>query len=141
MSDQISDIGIVSNINGSFATVIIETEDSCATCGIKFLCSPGSDKQKTITLKNTINAKMGDRVTVSEASNVLLKLSVLQYGLPLIGFLFGVIIASQANIRLQPVELYQFFSGLLGLGLAGLISYLIIKRMAKTPEKLFKIEH
>lgn len=140
MSDQISDIGIISNINSSFATVIIETEDSCKTCGIRFLCSPGSDKQKTITLENTIGVKVGDRVTVSEASNILLKLSLLQYGLPLIGFLLGIIIATILNIQWHPVELYQFICGLLGLGVAGLISYSIIKQMAKTPEKLFRID-
>lgn len=140
MSDQVSDTGIVSHIKGSYATIIIDTDDSCKTCGIRFLCSPGSDKDKIITLENTIDAKVGDRVTVSEASNILLKLSFLQYGLPLIGFLLGIIIATQLTIDLQPVELYQFLCGLLGLGLSGLISYLIIKGMAKKPGKFFKID-
>ena len=140
MSDQVSDIGIVTNIDSNYATITIDTDDSCKTCGIRFLCSPGSDKDKIITLENTIDAKVGDRVAVSEASNILLKLSFLQYGSPLIGFLLGIIIATQFNISLQPVELYQFLCGLFGLGLAGIISYLIIKGMAKKPGKLFKIK-
>ncbi len=140
MSDQVSDIGIVTNIDGNYATITIDTDDSCKTCGIRFLCSPGSDKDKIITLENTIDAKIGDRVTVSEASNILLKLSFLQYGLPLIGFLLGIIIATQFTINLQPIELYQFLCGVLGLGIAGIISYLIIKRMAKKPGKFFRIE-
>ena len=140
MSNQVSDKGIITNIDGNIFTISIKTEDNCEGCGIRFLCSPGSDKDKTITLENTVDAKLGDRVAVSEASNILLKLSFLQYGLPLIGFLLGVIIATQFKIQLQPVELYQFLCGLLGLGLAGLISYMIIKRMAKISSKYFKFE-
>ena len=138
MSDQVSDIGIISIIKGNYATIPINNDDSCKTCGIRFLCSPGSDKDKIITLENTIDAKVGDRVTVSEASNILLKLSFLQYGLPLIGFLLGAVFGTQIQIQWQPVELYQFLCGLLGLGFAGIISYMIIKGMAKKPGKLFK---
>ncbi len=140
MSDQVSDTGIITKIDDNFATIIIDSTDDCKDCGIRFLCSPGSENQKTITLENTINAKVGDRVSISEASNILLKLSFLQYGLPLIGFLLGIIIATQLNISLQPVELYQFLCGLLGLGSAGVISYIIIKGMAKKPGKYFKFE-
>ena len=140
MSDQVSDVGIVSKIENNFATIIIDSTDDCKDCGIKFICSPGSDDQKIIKLENAISAKVGDRVAVSEASNILLKLSFLQYGLPLIGFLLGIIIAVQFTINLQPVELYQFLCGFLGLGLAGIISYLIIKRMTKKPGKFFKFK-
>ncbi len=137
MSNQVSDTGIITKIDGNYATIIIEVTDSCKDCGIRFLCSPGSDKEKTITLENIINAIIGDRVAITETSNILLKLSFLQYGLPLIGFLLGIIIATQFNINLQPVELYQFLCGLIGLGIAGVISYLIIKGMAKKPGKFF----
>ena len=137
MSNQVSDTGSITQIDNNFATIAIDSTDDCKDCGIRFLCSPGSDNQKIITLENIIDAKIGDRVAVSEASNILLKLSFLQYGLPLIGFLLGIVLGTQIQIQWQPVELYQFFCGLLGLGLAGLISYLIIKRMAKNPGKFF----
>lgn len=139
MSNQVADTGTVTDIKGGFATIIFESADDCKDCGIKFLCSPGADNQKSITLENTINAKLGDKVAVTEASNVLLKISVLQYGVPLIGFLAGIIISTQMNIKLNPIELYQFICGLIGLGLGGLISNSIIKRMAKKPGTLFKI--
>ena len=140
MSNQVSDTGRITKIDDNFATIAIDSTDDCKDCGIRFLCSPESDKDKIITLENTIEAKVGDRVAISEASNILLKLAFLQYGLPLIGFILGIIIATQLNINLQPVELYQFLCGLLGLGLAGVISYLIIKRMAKKPGKFFTFE-
>ena len=127
-------------MDNNFVTIAIDSTDDCKDCGIRFLCSPGSDKVKTITLENTVDAKVGDRVAISETANILLKLSFLQYGLPLIGFLLGIITASQLNINLQPIELYQFLCGLLGLGLAGIISYMIIKGMAKKPGEFFKFD-
>jgi len=138
LSDQVSDIGLITRIDNNFATIAIDSTDDCKDCGIRFLCSPGSEKEKIIRLENTIDAKVGDRVSISEASNILLKLSFLQYGLPLIGFLLGIVIGTQIPIKLQPVEFYQFLCGLFGLGLAGLISFLIIKGMAKKPDNYFK---
>jgi sigma-E factor negative regulatory protein RseC len=138
LSDQVSDIGLITRIDNNFATIAIDSTDDCKDCGIRFLCSPGSEKEKIIRLENTIDAKVGDRVSISEASNILLKLSFLQYGLPLIGFLLGIVIGTQIPIKLQPVEFYQFLCGLFGLGLAGLISFLIIKEMAKKPGNYFK---
>jgi len=140
LSDQVSDIGRITKIDDNFATIAIDSTDDCKNCGIRFLCSPGSEKEKIIRLENTIDAKVGDRVSISEASNILLKLSFLQYGLPLIGFLLGIVIGTQIPIKLQPVEFYQFLCGLFGFGLAGTISYLIIKRMAKKPGNYFKFD-
>jgi len=140
LSDQVSDTGTITQIDDSFVTISIDSTDDCKDCGIRFLCSPGSEKDKTITLENSIDAKVGDRVSISEASNILLKLSLLQYGLPLIGFLIGIVVGTQLNIKLQPIEFYQFLCGLFGLGLAGIISFLIIKRMAKKPDNYFKFK-
>ena len=140
MSDQVSDTGKITKIDDNFATIAIDSTDDCKDCGIRFLCSPGSEKEKIFRFENTIDAKIGDRVAISEASNILLKLSFLQYGLPLIGFFLSIVIGTQIPIKLQPIEFYQFLCGLFGLGLAGIISYLIIKRMAKKPGNYFKFD-
>ncbi len=139
MSNSVSDTGIITELEGNIATITFDITDNCKDCGIRFLCAPGSDEQKTIKLENTIGAKIGDEVIVSEASNVLLTLSFLQYGLPLIGFLIGIIISTFLNIIWHPIELFQFLIGIVGLGIAGLISYLIVKRIAKKPDKLYNI--
>ncbi len=139
MAQQVADTGIVTAVKGSFATIIIDSTDNCKDCGIRFLCSPGSDKEKIITLENSIGAKVGDQVVVSEASNVLLILSLLQYGLPLLGFLTGIFISYNINIDFKPIELIQFIAGIVGLGIAGLISYLIIKWIAKNPDRLYSV--
>ena len=139
MSNQVSDKGIITEIDGNILHISIKTEDNCDGCGIKFLCSPKAGEDKIIKLENSIDGKVGDAVEISEASNVLLKLSFLQYGLPLFGFLIGIVISTFLNITWRPVELFQFLFGIIGLGIAGLISYLIVKWMAKKLDKLYNV--
>jgi positive regulator of sigma E activity len=103
------------------------------------LCSPKSGEDKIIKLENSIDCKVGDAVEISEASNVLLILSMLQYGLPLLGFLTGIFISYNINIDFKPIELFQFIVGMLGFGIAAGISYLIIKGIAKKPDKLYSV--
>ena len=139
MSNSVSDKGIITEIVGNILHISLTTDDNCEDCGIKFLCSPKSGEDKIIKLENSIDGKVGDAVEISEASNVLLTLSILQYGLPLIGFLAGIFISYNINIDFKPIELFQFIVGMIGLGIAGGISYLIIKWIAKKPDKLYSV--
>jgi len=140
LTKQVADTGVITTISGKLVTILLESTDNCKDCGIRFLCSPGSDKVKIITLENSINAEVGEKVKVSEFSNILIKLSLLQYGLPLLGFLLGIIVSTFIAIPWKPIELYQFLCGVFGFGIAGILSYLIIKRMARNPYKYFNLE-
>ena len=140
MSNQVSDKGIITKIDGNVLNITIKTDDNCEGCGIKFLCSPKSGEDKIIKLENSVEGKVGDAVEITEASNVLLTLSILQYGLPLLGFLAGIFISYNLNINFKPIELFQFICGMIGLGIAGAISYSIIKWIAKKPDKLYRIK-
>ena len=42
-------------------------------------------------------------------------------------------------VAFKPVELFQFVCGLIGLGVAGGISYLIFKWIARKPDKLYRV--
>jgi positive regulator of sigma E activity len=140
LSNQVSDKGIITKFDGNILNISVKTDDNCEGCGIKFLCSPKSGEDKTIKLENSIEGKVGDAVEITEASNVLLTLSILQYGLPLFGFLAGIFISYNMNINFKPIELFQFICGMIGLGIAGVISYSIIKWIAKKPDKLYSIK-
>lgn len=140
MQGNISDKGIITKIDGNILHISIKTDDNCEGCGIKFLCAPKAGEDKLIKLENSINGKVGDAVEISEASNVLLTLSILQYGLPLLGFLVGIFISYNMEISFKPIELLQFILGMIGLGIAAGISYLIVKWIAKKPDKLYRIE-
>ena len=139
MSNQVTDKGIITKIDGNILHIAIKTEDNCEGCGIKFLCAPKAGEDKIIKLENSIDSKVGDAVEISEASNVLLTLSILQYGLPLIGFLAGIFISYNMVVAFKPIELFQFIIGLIGLGIAAGISYLIVKWIAKKPDRLYRV--
>jgi len=140
LSNQVSDKGIITKIDGNILHITIKTDDNCEGCGIKFLCAPKAGEDKIIKLENSISGKVGDAVEISEASNVLLTLSILQYGLPLIGFLTGIFISYNMEVSFKPIELFQFIFGMIGLSVAAGISYLIVKWIAKKPDKLYRID-
>ncbi|MCK5520736.1 MAG: SoxR reducing system RseC family protein [Candidatus Marinimicrobia bacterium] len=110
---------------------------TCDKCGAKILCL-GSDSKKELTLSDKI--KTNKLLEITKDDNFLLQLSFYQYGLPLLGFLTGIITCYTINPALN--EFIIFLSGLLALGLASLLSTTFISRMAKKYECLlssFKI--
>ena len=140
MTDSVVDKGIITKIDGNILHISIKTDDNCEGCGIKFLCAPKAGEDKIIKLENSIDGKVGDAVEISEASNVLLTLSILQYGLSLLGFLAGIFISYNLEVAFKPIELFQFVFGMIGLGIAAGISYLIVKWIAKKPDKLYSLK-
>lgn len=135
MAGAIIDQGRVIAVVGDEVLVTIETGEACERCGARILCSPGGDKNRNLKAKNQIGAAVGDRVTVEESGNLLLKLSALQYGLPLTGFLTGVFTVYLLAPRVG--ELLIFGCGLLGLALTGLISWRLVKYMAERSRNFF----
>ncbi len=75
--------------------------------------------------RNPLGAEVGQNVLVTESGELLLKLTMIQYGLPLIGFLIGIFGFNFWGVTLfgMPAELFSFVGGLLGLVLGGLVSW------------------
>ncbi|MFH1852196.1 MAG: SoxR reducing system RseC family protein [Candidatus Neomarinimicrobiota bacterium] len=138
MTGSVIDRGKVAAIDGDLARVIIEAGSACESCGARILCAPGAGKSRSLTAVNQAGARVGDLVTVEESGGLLLKLSLLQYGLPLLGFITGV-----AGTWLLPAvreaELLLFIGGLIGLGLGGLLAWLIVRRMARQTRHFFVV--
>ena len=137
MTDSIVDQGLVVALDGDQAQIEIETGEACESCGARVLCAPGTDKLKTITAYNEINAVVGDLVEVREGGNLLLKLSLLQYGPPLIGFLTILFTAHLIYPSLN--ELLLFICGLGGGAIGALLSWLGVKKMSQNPEHFLSI--
>jgi positive regulator of sigma E activity len=76
--------GIVSKADKNLATVLIKTQNACDTCRAE--CGGHCDKAKLyeITLPNTINAKVGDRVEVYSKTQTIMLYSILVFLLPLL---------------------------------------------------------
>jgi len=78
---------------GPLAVVLIDKKEkqSCEKCG---LCTSGKNGLLYIEAENSIGAKLGEKVKIEIIENQLFVASFFIYGIPLIGFILGIIISS-----------------------------------------------
>ena len=128
-----NEIGTVINIIDNQAVIEIDNKDACDSCGAKVICIPNADGKRVIKANNPINAKIGNKVMIKEDEQFFLKISIFQYGIPLIGFLTGILglKAIDYKLMLLPEELVLFFGGILGLTICGLFSKYMISRLIR----------
>ena len=133
--------GIVTAIVDNDAIVEVSVQDSCESCGARMVCVPDNNGLRRLRATNPLNAHVGNLVTISEKSNVLLTLSFFQYGVPLVGFMLGVFMFSILNPMILPLpqELIIFIGGLLGLIICAYISRFFIERLAGKSGSFFTI--
>lgn len=82
--------GVVKEIHKDSAVVIMERQDMCGDC---HACEMLSGKKAcTLTCLNHIKCNVGDRVEVTLTNEHFLKATYLVYGVPLIGFVIGILI-------------------------------------------------
>ena len=74
--------GVVHKISGSFATVRFERKTACEKCNMCF--KPKEEMYVELRVKNVLNAKVGDKVTVKMGDRAVLTASFLVYGLPVV---------------------------------------------------------
>ena len=129
MNSSIQDRGIVKAVEGDRAYIEIEDTTDCEQCGIKKICTINSRSDRGILARNPMSAKIGQSVLVRSSENILIKLSMMQYGLPLLGFFLGISIAYISGMSIPHVvdELLLFLSGIVGLFLSGIVSFIWAK--------------
>lgn len=135
------EIGIVTALQDKEAIIELSLQESCESCGARFICVPDQSGKRQLRVSNPLNAGLGSQVTITEKSNFLLKVSFLQYGLPFIGFLLGIFLLNEVDLTSLPVpkELILFFGGIVGLFIAGFIARLYIEKLAETDSTFFEI--
>ena len=81
------EIGIVEELKGKNAKVLIKRHAACGDCGA---CQVGKEKMTMeATVRNAAGAQVGDTVSVEmEFANVI-KATSIMYGIPLIAFVVG----------------------------------------------------
>ena len=133
--------GIVTSVQDNNAIVELSIQDACASCGARMVCIPDNTGKRRLKADNPLNAQVGNRVSITEKSNFLLKISFLQYGIPFIGFITAIfsLYSLEISVILIPVELVYFCGGLMGLVLGALISRYIIGRIAEKGGSFFII--
>ncbi|MBC8213528.1 MAG: SoxR reducing system RseC family protein [Candidatus Marinimicrobia bacterium] len=145
MTAETSHSGIVREINGEIANVELLVEDSCEHCSVKIICKSGGNDNHSVTALNSIDAKVGDTVVISETENLFLKFSLIQYGIPLLGFLTGMFLVFWINPQLNiSQEIVMFISGLVGLSVSFFIAKYLIQKITSGKDYCFettKIQH
>ena len=135
------EVGIVTALQDNEAVVELSLQESCESCGARFICVPDQSGKRQLRVSNTVNASVGNHVTITEKSNFLLKVSFLQYGIPIIGFLLAIFLMNTLDLSSLPLprELLLFIGGLAGLFISGSISRLFIEKLAETDSTFFEI--
>lgn len=86
--------GVVKTVKGDRAEVEVLPSDSCRHCGAAHLCNWSCERTRTITARNPIGAKPGDRVYIRHEEKERLRSSLLIFGLPALLMIAGVIIGA-----------------------------------------------
>ena len=141
MTAAILDRGIVKKVVGEVAFVEVMDIKSCEHCGARVICAPDSRDTKGLYARNNLGAAVGDEVVITDVHQLLLRLSFMQFGLPLLGFLLGIFAAYGAGVSIPNVadEIVLFISGLVGLALGGFISWKWAVRASKRQHMFFEI--
>lgn len=83
----------VKEVIGDEAVVMLERTTACGECG---QCMVGKKNlHMELKMKNTLDAKPGDMVTVEMEMKGVLSASLIMYGIPLVFFILGCFIGSK----------------------------------------------
>ncbi|OWZ83593.1 SoxR reducing system RseC family protein [Natranaerobius trueperi] len=113
MSQSEGQIGEVIQEKDGYVTVKVQRHSACKKCGA---CDFGLSKNKasTFELKNSINAKIGDKVMIDLEGKDIVQASILIYMVPLLALVTGIIFGSNFFSDLDINEdILGFISGII----------------------------
>ncbi|MBN2602103.1 MAG: SoxR reducing system RseC family protein [Candidatus Marinimicrobia bacterium] len=141
--DESFEIGVIVSVIDTIAEIELLDNDHCHSCGARMICRPGDSGKRTLKLTNILNAKIGDRILIEQSDKNQLKLAFMQYGFPLLGFLFAIILAGvfiKTPFIGIPPEVQQFFIAVLILVLAGWLTRKWSIKKASTDFSVFSMK-
>lgn len=100
----------------------------CSSCGGS--CNVPSI---VVSMKNPINAKVGDYVEIKAKSKNIIKYALIVYMIPFVMLILGIIL-SMNLFRLMNIVNYETYGFMVGLIFLG-ISFLIVRKIDKSIEK------
>ena len=107
---MIEEVATVIDCSGEQAVLEAQRKSTCGTCAAKSGCGTAvfaktlGKKSSRITVTNTLNLQVGDRVLVGLHENALLQGSFIVYLLPLIGLLFFALLGKELSQQLFNIE-------------------------------------
>ena len=128
IKEELIEEGVVLKSENGIAEIgLIESED-CENCSAKLFCKPGEEKSKAIKAYDPYKTKAGDSVKISVSGSIVLKATILLYGIPLIILILGIWIGLIFIPYNSSKELFSFMFALILMGLYYLIIYLYGKK-------------
>lgn len=124
------EIGIVKDVMGSRAIVIIQKQRGCESCPGSALCKTVGGDEAQIEAVNRLNASIGDTVKISFKPYSYLKGTALIYGLPALMLIIGAVIGKEYISRLFPYSDADLVSGIAAFGFF-FLSFIIVKIWVK----------
>jgi len=123
---MITENGIITQANPSFAWVKTTRSGACEACSSKESCgTSGSQKEMIVTVKNILHVEKGDHVVIGLETRPMLFLTFLLYVFPIILLLIGAVIGdSLAPFFKMDPSLISMICGFLFFGL----SFYIIRK-------------
>ncbi|MDX9715038.1 MAG: SoxR reducing system RseC family protein [Dissulfurispiraceae bacterium] len=89
---KMEDIGIVKQLNGGMAVVVIKKHTGCEGCKGSAVCNIGSSgNEANIEAVNQVDAEPGDKVKIRFAASMYLKGALFIYGLPALMLVAGAV--------------------------------------------------
>ena len=120
------EIGFVHKVKGSTATVRFERKTACENCNM--CLKPKEEMYVELKLKNTLNAKVGDKVEVTMGQRAVLTASFIVYVFPLI--VMSIVIACTFKLEVWISLVSSLGSLVLSFIGVSIIDKLIIRKKA-----------
>jgi|SRR5271157_5482338 len=124
------EIGVVKEINGIKALIIVPKQDSCKSCPGTSLCETLGTGEAVMEAYNHVGARIGDTVRVGFKSSNYLKGTIIVYGLPALMLITGAVLGKEYLSPFFPTADPDLVSAATGFGLFA-VTFLILKLCSK----------
>jgi len=98
---MIEESGTISHVEGDYAWVSSAVKSGCSSCASNNSCGTSSlsqffgNKKSALKMRNNIQANVGDSIVFGLEESDLVRIALMNYGLPLLGLIVGMIIGDQ----------------------------------------------
>lgn len=127
------EIGIVKEIIGTKAMVIVERQGGCESCPGGSVCKNMGGGESAIEAVNQANARLGDTVRIVFKPYTYIKGAVFVYGIPALMLIIGAVIGKEYISKIFPGMEPDLLSAVSGFVLF-IFSFLVMKFISKRYE-------
>ena len=125
MEESSMPYGTVKEKKGDLVVVSLERQDMCGDC---HACEMLSGKKTcTLNCKSQIPCEIGDQVEITLAQERFIKATYLMYGIPLVGFVVGLLAGYAIGMVTHLGEIIGIIGAIVGMCLG----FMLIKRKEK----------